>query len=33
MDRPYYTKGGDLIWAKTIYQTVIIAVSEELMSP
>lgn len=33
MDRPYYTKEGGLIWAKTIYQTVIIAVSEELMSP
>lgn len=31
MGRPDQTKRGGLIWSKTIYDTVIIALSEELM--
>ncbi len=31
MCRPDHIKGGGFIWAMTIYHTVIIALSEELM--
>ena len=31
MGRQDHTKGGGFIWAMTIYHTVIIALSEELM--